>query len=314
MSDHHHNHHHNNSHTDYNSVNTAFYIGIALNLLFVVIEATTGFITNSLALIGDAGHNLSDVFSLVLSLLAIRLLKVKNNDKYTYGYRKATIVTALVNAVVLLIVIGGIAYEAFVRLSKQQPVEGKTVIIVATIGIAINFITALLFMRNKDHDLNVKSAYLHLMADAAVSVGVVISGVIILYTDWYWVDSIISLVIVAVVAIGTWRLLSESLRLTLDGVPENVDLEKVRNVFTTIADVKNAHHIHVWALSTTENALTAHVSVCENKSFAELEQIKHKLKHALEQQNIHHATLEFEQEHEQCNNKLIPPCGLTHKV
>jgi len=306
MSDHH--HHHQHSNTTFNSVNTAFYIGIALNLLFVVIEATTGFITNSLALIGDAGHNLSDVFSLILSLLAIRLLKVKNNDKYTYGYRKATIVTALVNAIVLLIVIVGIAYEAIVRLGKQQPIEGKTVIIVASIGIAINFITALLFMRNKDHDLNVKSAYLHLMADAAISVGVVISGVIILYTGWFWVDSIISLVIVVVVAVGTWRLLSESLRLTLDGVPENVDLKKVRNVFTSIADVKEVHHIHVWALSTTENALTAHVSVAENKSFAELEQIKHKLKHALEQQNIQHATLEFEHEHEQCANKTIPPC------
>jgi len=306
MSDHH--HHHQHSNTTFNSVNTAFYIGIALNLLFVVIEATTGFITNSLALIGDAGHNLSDVFSLILSLLAIRLLKVKNNDKYTYGYRKATIVTALVNAIVLLIVIVGIAYEAIVRLGKQQPIEGKTVIIVASIGIAINFITALLFMRNKDHDLNVKSAYLHLMADAAISVGVVISGVIILYTGWFWVDSIISLVIVVVVAVGTWRLLSESLRLTLDGVPENVDLKKVRNVFTSIADVKEVHHIHVWALSTTENALTAHVSVADDKTFTELEQIKRKLKHALEQQNIQHVTLEFELENEQCVNKTIPPC------
>jgi len=309
MSDHHHHHHHHqHSNTTFNSVNTAFYIGIALNLLFVVIEVTTGFITNSLALIGDAGHNLSDVFSLILSLLAIRLLKVKNNDKYTYGYRKATIVTALVNAIVLLIVIVGIAYEAIVRLGKQQPIEGKTVIIVASIGIAINFITALLFMRNKDHDLNVKSAYLHLMADAAISVGVVISGVIILYTGWFWVDSIISLVIVVVVAVGTWRLLSESLRLTLDGVPENVDLKKVRNVFTSIADVKEVHHIHVWALSTTENALTAHVSVADDKTFTELEQIKRKLKHALEQQNIQHVTLEFELENEQCVNKTSPSC------
>jgi len=308
MSDHHHHHHHQHSNTTFNSVNTAFYIGIALNLLFVVIEVTTGFITNSLALIVDAGHNLSDVFSLILSLLAIRLLKVKNNDKYTYGYRKATIVTALVNAIVLLIVIVGIAYEAIVRLGKQQPIEGKTVIIVASIGIAINFITALLFMRNKDHDLNVKSAYLHLMADAAISVGVVISGVIILYTGWFWVDSIISLVIVVVVAVGTWRLLSESLRLTLDGVPENVDLKKVRNVFTSIADVKEVHHIHVWALSTTENALTAHVSVADDKTFTELEQIKRKLKHALEQQNIQHVTLEFELENEQCVNKTSPSC------
>ncbi|OIP83514.1 MAG: cation transporter [Porphyromonadaceae bacterium CG2_30_38_12] len=298
-------HHHNHSHAAPTSINTAFYIGIGLNLLFVVIEATTGFITNSLALIGDAGHNLSDVFSLVLSLFAIRLLKVKNNDKYTYGYRKATIVTALVNAVVLLIAVGGIAYEAIARFGEQKPIDGKTVIIVASIGIVINFVTALLFMRNKDTDLNIKSAYLHLMADAAVSVGVVISGVIILYTGWYWVDSIISLVIVIVVAVGTWRLLSESLRLTLDGVPENVDLEKVRTVFAGIDDVKDVHHIHVWALSTTENALTAHVSVAENKSFAELEQLKHKLKHALEHQNIQHATLEFENENEGCENGIM---------
>lgn len=294
--------HHNHNHSVTTNVNIAFYIGIALNLLFVVIEATTGFITNSLALIGDAGHNLSDVFSLILSLFAIRLLKVKNNDKFTYGYRKATILTALINAVVLLIVAGGIAYEAIARLGEQKPIEGKTVIIVASIGVVINFITALLFMKSKDKDLNVKSAYLHLMADAAVSVGVVISGVIILYTGWYWVDSIISLVIVVVVAVGTWRLLSESLRLTLDGVPENVDLEKVRTVFSDIADVKEVHHIHVWALSTTENALTAHVSIAENKSFTEVELIKAKLKYELEHQNIQHATLEFESETANCTD------------
>jgi len=294
--------HHNHSHSAISTVNKAFYIGISLNLLFVVIEATTGFFTNSLALIGDAGHNLSDVFSLALSLFAIRLLKVKNNDKYTYGYRKATIVTALINAVVLLIAVAAIGYEAIIRLRNPQPVEGKTVIIVATVGIAINFITALLFMKNKENDLNIKSAYLHLMADAAVSVGVVISGVLILFTGWYWMDSIISLVIVAVVVVGAWRLLSDSLRLTLDGVPENIDLDNVRKVFTTIADVIDVHHIHVWALSTTENALTAHVSIAENKSFAEVEQIKIRLKHELEHQNIQHATLEFELETENCKD------------
>lgn len=295
MSDHH-------NHSTGITVNKAFYIGISLNLLFVVIEATTGFFTNSLALIGDAGHNLSDVFSLALSLFAIRLLKVKNNDKYTYGYRKATIVTALINAIVLLIAVAGIGYEAILRLRNVQPVEGKTVIIVATIGIAINFITAMLFMKNKENDLNIKSAYMHLMADAAVSVGVVISGIVILLTGWYWVDSIISLVIVVVVAIGTWRLLSESLRLTLDGVPENIDLDQVRSVFSSVADVKDVHHIHVWALSTTENALTAHVSIAENKSFAEVEQLKIKLKHELEHQNIQHATLEFESETANCSD------------
>lgn len=293
---------HNHNHSAITTANKAFYISISLNLLFVVIEATTGFFTNSLALLGDAGHNLSDVFSLALSLFAIRLLKVKNNDKYTYGYRKATIVTALINAIVLLIAVAGIGYEAILRLRHVQPVEGKTVIIVATIGIAINFITAMLFMKNKESDLNIKSAYLHLMADAAVSVGVVISGIVILITGWYWIDSIISLVIVAVVVIGTWRLLSESLRLTLDGVPRNIDLDKVRSVFITVADVKDVHHIHVWALSTTENALTAHVSIAKNKSFAEVEQLKIKLKHELEHINIQHATLEFESETENCKD------------
>jgi cobalt-zinc-cadmium efflux system protein len=293
-------HHHNHSHAAPTSVNSAFYIGIGLNLLFVVIEATTGFFTNSLALLGDAGHNLSDVFSLALSLFAIRLLKVKNNDKYTYGYRKATIVTALVNAVVLLVAMAGIGYEAILRFSHPQPIEGKTVIIVATIGIAINFITALLFMKNKESDLNIKSAYLHLMADAAVSVGVVISGVIILLTGWYWMDSIISLVIVVVVLVGTWRLLSDSLRLTLDGVPENVDLDKVRSVFTAIADVRDVHHIHVWALSTTENALTAHVIVSSGAAIEQLNSIKQKIKHELEHVNINHVTIEFETEDENC--------------
>lgn len=300
MSDH---HHHHQSHA-LTSINKAFYIGIALNLLFVFIEAATGYFTNSLALIGDAGHNLSDVFSLALSLFAIRLLKVKSNDRYTYGYKKATIVTALTNAVVLIVAVLFIGYEAIVRLSHSEPVEGKTVIIVASIGITINFITALLFMKNRENDLNVKSAYLHLMADAVVSVGVVISGVIILYTGWFWVDSVISLVIVVVILIGTWHLLSSSLRLTLDGVPQNVNLEKVRNIFPTIDGVKEVHHIHVWALSTTENALTAHVTISENHSLEQVELIKTEIKHQLEDENIQHSTIEFEIETANCKEDV----------
>ncbi len=301
MSDHHHHHHQSHALT---SINKAFYIGIALNLLFVFIEAATGYFTNSLALIGDAGHNLSDVFSLALSLFAIRLLKVKSNDRYTYGYKKVTIVTALTNAVVLIVAVLFIGYEAIIRLNHSEPVEGKTVIIVASIGITINFITALLFMKNRENDLNVKSAYLHLMADAVVSVGVVISGVIILYTGWFWVDSVISLVIVVVILIGTWHLLSSSLRLTLDGVPQNVNLEKVRNIFPTIDGVKEAHHIHVWALSTTENALTAHVTISENHSLEQVELIKTEIKHQLEDENIQHSTIEFEIETANCKEDV----------
>lgn len=290
-------HHHDHSHSvELTSINKAFIIGIVLNMAFVIIETVTGFWTHSLALLSDAGHNLSDVASLALSLLAFRLAKVKASAKYTYGFRKATVLTALLNAVILLIAIGSIGYEAIVRFSHPQPIEGRTVAIVSFIGIIINSITAYLFRQDKEKDLNVKSAYLHLAADALVSLGVVIGGVLILYTHWLWLDSVISLGIAFVILIGTWGVLKDSLRLSLDGVPENVDVEKIRTRILSLSQVSDFHHIHVWAMSTTKNALTAHLVIKETADFIEIEKIKSQVKHELEHLNVHHSTIEVDTE------------------
>ena len=282
--------------------NRAFIAGIVLNLLFVVIEAGAGLFTHSLALLTDAGHNLSDVAGLALALLAFRLSRVKANKKYTYGYQKTTILVALVNAVILLIAIGSIGLEAARRLFYPQPVQGNIIAVVATIGIFINGLTAFLFFRDKDRDLNIKGAYLHLAADAAVSAGVVVSGIIIIYTNWFWLDSVISFVIMIVIFYGTWKLLKATVRLSLDGVPHNVNIEEIKSIASKIPGVKNLHHIHVWAMSTTSNALTAHVVVDENNSLPDTEKIKNELKQELVKFNIQHATLEIELTNEECTD------------
>ena len=289
------NEHHDHSHTpQLTNVSKAFIIGIVLNALFVVIEVTTGLYTHSLALLTDAGHNLSDVASLALALLAYRLAKVKASEKYTYGFQKTTILVALINAVILLIAIGGIGWEATQRIFHPQPMQGKVIAIVATIGIVINTITAFLFFKDKEKDLNAKGAYLHLAADAAVSVGVVIAGIIMIYTNWFFIDSIISFVIIIVIFVSTWKLLKETIRLSLDGVPHNIEIEKIKVAAKNISGIINIHHIHIWAMSTTKNALTAHIVVDEKKSLPDTEKIKHQLKHELEHLNIQHITLEVE--------------------
>ncbi len=285
------------------NVNKAFIIGIVLNFIFVIIEVIVGLSIHSLSLLSDAGHNLADVGALALSLLAFRLLKVKSNEQYTYGYRKTSILVALFNAMILLVSIGAIVYEAVHRFLNPEPIQGLTISMVAAIGIVINTVTALLFLRDKDKDLNIKSAYLHLMSDAIVSLGLVIGGIVIYYTKWFWIDSILSIVIAIVIILSTWRLLKDSLRLSLDGVPENISVEEIKTAAEKIVGVKNLHHIHIWAISTTENALTAHL-VLENSLPTEHEhKIKHQLKHELEHKNIHHITIEIERENENCKNE-----------
>ncbi len=287
-------HHHHHGPVELTNVNRAFIVGISLNFIFVLIEVFVGLYIHSLSLLSDAGHNLADVGALALSLLAFRLLKVKSNDKYTYGYRKTSILTALFNSVILLVSVGAIAYEAIHRLLNPEPLPGYTIAIVAGIGIAINSFTAILFLKDKEKDINIKSAYLHLMSDALVSLGLVIAGIIIHYTNWYWLDPVFSIIIVIIILMGTWRLLKHSLRLSLDGVPPNVDLQKVKNKALKVKGVVEIHHIHIWAISTTENALTAHVVVADNQSMREIESIKKQLKHEFQHQNIHHVTLETE--------------------
>lgn len=298
--------HHDHSHAPVlTNVNSAFIIGIGLNTLFVLIEAIVGFSIHSLSLLSDAGHNLADVGSLALSLLAFRLLKVKSNKKYTYGYRKTTILAALLNAMILLLSVGAIAYEAFTRISHPPALPGKTIAIVAGIGIIINYVTAILFLKNKEHDLNVKSAYLHMIADALVSAGIMIGGIIIYYTQLYWIDPVLSIIIVVVILIGTWGLLKESLKLSLDGVPKDIDIQKIKNKAEKIEGIKNLHHIHVWAMSTTENALTAHLVIDKSKAPDQITAIKNELKHTLQHMNIQHITLETEFTDEPCKK---PEC------
>jgi cobalt-zinc-cadmium efflux system protein len=259
-----------------------------------------GFSIHSLSLLSDAGHNLADVGSLALSLLAFRLLKIKSNNKFTYGYRKTTILAALFNAMILLISIGAIAFEAIQRISNPPAIPGKTIAIVAAIGIVINFATAILFLKNKEKDLNIKSAYLHMMADALVSAGIMVGGIVIYHTHLYWIDPVLSIVIVVVILIGTWSLLKDSLRLSLDGVPKDIEIGEIKNKAEKIEGIKDLHHIHVWAMSTTENAMTAHLVVDTNKGPEQISAIKNNLKHTLQHMNIQHITLETEFSNDPC--------------
>jgi len=287
---------------DLSGVNRAFIVGIILNLLFVVIEFGSGFFLNSLALISDAGHNLSDVASLALAMLAFRLAKVKPNQTFTYGLRKSTILVSLLNAVILLVVIGAIAWESIVRLKEPQQVQGDYMAVVAGIGIIINAVTALLFFKSRKDDLNIKGAFLHLTADALVSLGVVFAGIVIGFTAWYWLDTAVSFAIVIVILISTWGLLRDSTILALDGVPRGINLEKVKIAILSSKEIKDIHHIHVWAMSTTENALTAHIVVANDFPLSAFEPLKVATQKSLLLQNIQHSTLEIELAGEPCKS------------
>ena len=293
-------HEHSNQHShaiNAESLNKAFIIGIVLNLAFVVIEFAAGFWFDSLALLSDAGHNLSDVVSLVLALLAFRLAKVKANERYTYGYKKSTILVSLLNAVILLVAVGAIVIESIHKLSNPAVVPGGAIAWVAGVGVLINAFTAFLFMKDKEKDLNVKGAYLHMAADALVSVGVLVAGIVISRTGWYIIDPIIGLIVAVVILISTWNLLHDSLRLTLDGVPTSIDSQKVVKAIRALPGVDDVHHIHIWAISTTENALTAHIVLKQPES---MQEVKHLIRHRLEDFGIGHATLEFEVPGEHC--------------
>ena len=292
-----HEHHH---HSQPTAVSTAFIIGISLNFLFVLVEVVAGLYIHSLSLLSDAGHNLADVAALSLSLLAYRLLKVRSNENYTYGYRKTSIIVALFNAMVLMLSVGAIIYEAAHRFFNAEPLPGGTIAWVAAIGIVINGTTALLFLRDRKKDLNIKSAYLHLMSDALISAGLVVGGIIISFTNWFWLDPALSLIIACTILLSTWKLLKESLRLSLDGVPADMNLQEVKDAAKKISGILGIHHVHLWGMSTTENALTAHIVIDANASLQDAEKIKHDFKHELEHMNIQHVTLEIESSDEKC--------------
>ncbi|MCW3085412.1 MAG: hypothetical protein JWP12_2778 [Bacteroidetes bacterium] len=287
----HHDHSHGHHHHVPKNINRAFKLGIALNMGFVLLEVAAGFWKHSLALLTDAGHNFSDVVSLLFVLIAHRLAQMKPTRNFTYGYSKSTVLVALANAILLLVAIGAIGWEAISRFSQPHPVEGGVISIIAFTGLIINAATALLFFRDREKDLNVKGAYLHMAADAAVSLGVVIAGIVIIYTHWYWLDPAMSLVIIAVIIFSTWGLLRDSVRLSLDGVPMSIDPEKVRGYFSKLTDVSAFHDLHIWAMSTTEAALTVHVVSAAVDTDALIAKIKHDLHHDFE---IEHTTIQIE--------------------
>ncbi len=264
MSAHDHSHDgHDHSHGHHHALpadhGRAFALAIGINTLFVVIEFIYGFIANSTALMADAGHNLSDVLGLALAWGAAVLAKRAPNKNFTYGLRGSSIVAALLNALLLMLACGAIAWEAVMRFSAPPPVAGMTVSVVAAIGVAINGFSAWLFMAGSKGDLNIRGAYQHMAADAAISLGVVISGIVIMYTGWVWLDPAVSLVIVAMIVISTWSLLRESVQLVLAGVPPSIDSTAVKAFLSKQEGVSEVHDLHIWAMSTTETALTAHL-------------------------------------------------------
>ena len=297
--DHSHGHHHHGP-ADLEGINRAFYIGIGLNLLFTVIEFVVGYSNDSLALLSDASHNLSDVASLVISLIGMKLAKKAATLTYTYGYKKASILASLINAILLMVVVIGIFKEAIERLSAPPEVPGQVIIITAIIGVIINAASAFLFSKGQKHDINVKGAFMHLMVDALVSVGVVIGGVLIKYTGLNIIDPLISFVIGGFIIISTYGLLRESLKLTLDGIPREIKMDTITQLMTDHPKVSDVHHVHIWALSSTQNALTAHIEPEEEYSLKEVQSIKKDLKHALKDHKIQHATLEFGSKNAAC--------------
>jgi cobalt-zinc-cadmium efflux system protein len=284
--------HHGHNHAP-TSFGRAFLIAIALNTTFVAVEFGYGFAANSTALMADAGHNLSDVLGLILAWGAAILSKKAPSVRYTYGLRSTSILAALANAMFLLVACGAIAWEAIMRFSHPPVVAGLTVTIVAGVGILINGISAWLFVKGSKGDLNIRGAYMHMMADAVVSLGVVVSGLIMIFTGWNWLDPVVSLVITAVIVLGTWGLLRDSVQLALSAVPAHIDVAAVEAYLRQRTGVTAIHDLHIWGMSTTESALTVHLVMPEYyPSDATLDEIAHDLKDKF---FIQHSTLQVGQ-------------------
>ena len=269
----------------------SFAIGIGLNVVFVAVEVIYGFIANSSALLADAGHNAGDVLGLVFAWAAAWMATMKPKGKYTYGLRKTTILVSILNAMLLFGAVAAIAWDAFRKLKDPQPVAGSQVMIVAGIGIFINAFTALLFYKGQKTDLNIKGAFLHMAADAGVSLGVVIAGLLITLTGKTWIDPAISFLIIVVILWGTWRLFSESLDLALDAVPRHIKIGKVREFLLTKQGVTSIHDLHIWAMSTTQVALTVHLVMPEGASDQFISQLQKEL---MDTFGIGHSTFQIE--------------------
>ncbi len=298
-----HNHDHSHSH-EVKDFGKAFAIGITLNLIYIVVEVTYGILIDSLALIADAGHNLSDVLGLLLAWGASHLVKKSATKKYTYGFKKSSVLAALINSLILLIAMGAIIWEAIGRFSKPQIIEGETMMIVAGIGVVINAATAFLFFSGRKHDLNIKGAFLHMAADAGISFGVVIVGLILTFSNIYWLDPVVSIAIALLIILGTWGLFKDSVNLALDAVPENIDKDGVEKYLNSLQEINSFHDLHIWAMSTTETALTIHIVIEENCNRNEMiEKISEELRHKFK---IVHTTIQIEdKEDEDCNQNQI---------
>lgn len=313
MNSQHHDHNadHNHSHShgghshipaEFNNINLSFVIAVGANLAFTIVEAVYGYLTSSMSLLADAGHNLSDVLGLLLAWGAAFLATRKSSDAYSYGYKKTTILAALMNSLILVLAAGFIAIKSLEKLFMPSDVAAIPVMIVATIGIAVNAGTAMLFMKGSKDDLNLRGAYLHLAYDALISIGVVIAAIIIYFTGYMWIDPLMGLVIVIVILGGTWGLLRDSVNLILDAVPHDIDLKQVKNYLLGIDGVTEVHDLHIWGMSTRENCLTAHLVMPDNTLW-DCEESYANIGRDMEHQfSIHHVTLQVEKDPDCTNN------------
>ncbi|MBO7604038.1 MAG: cation transporter [Bacteroidales bacterium] len=297
---HHHHHHHGADLQAAGALRGIYILSIVLNLSFVFVEAGIGLWKGSLGLLSDAGHNLGDVFSLLLALIAFKLSATRPNERFTYGYRKGSVLISLLNAIILLVAVGAILMESVRKFAHPAPVDGSAVAWTAAAGILVNGLTAFLLMRHQKNDINTRGAFLHMAADTLVSVGVVISGIVISLTGWTVIDPIVSVVIAVVILVSTWRLLSESVRMSIDAVPESVSPSEVLAEMLEVQGVSDVHHLHIWPISTTETALTAHIVLSEG---AESEEVVPEVKKHLKHCGISHATLETEREGHACGEQ-----------
>jgi cobalt-zinc-cadmium efflux system protein len=286
-------HHHGHAHSHPpHTYGRAFAFGIILNTIFIAIEVVYGFISHSLALVADAGHNISDVLGLFLAWGATALGRRAATERHSYGLKRSTVLAALANAVFLLVAIGAIILEAVQRFNAPSAIAAETVIWVATAGIAINGGTAMMFMSGRKGDLNIRGAFLHMAADAVISAGVVAGGILVLFTGWQWVDPALSLTISAIIVYSAWNLLRDSLNLALDAVPEGIDVAAVRGYLLALPSVTDVHHLHIWGLSTTESALTVHLVLADGQR---CDKLLHRINHDLHERfGIGHATIQFE--------------------
>lgn len=288
-------HHRHHQHAPRN-FGRAFAIGITLNLGFVLVEAFYGWRAGSLALLADAGHNLSDVVGLILAWAGIAAARLPADDRHTYGWRRASIMAGFANAVLLLLAMGSLAWEALQRLQEPTSVAGLTVMVVAAVGVVINTLTAVMLMAGSRHDLNIRGAFLHMAADALVSVGVVLAGALYLWQGWAWIDPAMGLAIAAVIVIGTWSLLRQTLHLLFDGVPAHIELGAVRECLRQLPDVEAVHDLHVWAMASTETALTAHLVVGDGIGDTDA-LLQFAMSRLHEEFAINHVTLQIESRH-----------------